>query len=852
MKNHRLQKNIPFLVKAFATTSLVALCLPAFANPQGGNVVGGAATIVETGNTVDINVQTQNAVIDWQGFDIGVGEITNFQQLSSSSTVVNRIQSENPSFIFGQLNANGNVVLTNPNGVMFGQSARVDVHGLVASTSVMDAVTPFMDDGLIRLNQTSHHNGVVINNGLITAGEAGLVGLVAPHVENNGIITAHLGRVHLASGDTATVDFYGDGLIEVAVSDVVTSQSIINTGGIYADGGLIALTAAAGKNIVDRLIVVSGELKAPSFKEEQGKIIIYGEDVSTVFVDAVIDVSGNDAGQIGGTVDILGEQIAILNGAVINANGDRGGGDTKIGGDYLGAGETPTAKIVYVQDQVLIMSDAHTRGNGGRVIVWADDTTTFQGNIFARGGVDGGNGGFSETSGKKNLKATGFVDLTARHHSGHKGSYLLDPEDITIYGNFLPTDIAGNILWLDGSDQTTIIDDNGANANSVSFDGSVATWVDKSGQGNDVSNASGAGQPSYNSNAKNGEGAVEFNGSNSLYAQDSDVPSLDLSSNGFSYFSVVNPATTQGQQALINKENSYQIIIKNGRFQSAVETQGSGRTSFSGTTSITNQWQQMGFQYADTALNFFQNGELVQTMAPENNEVGNIVPTDGIFSIGGRGDPSPTRSFFAGEMAEILMYDRAIDASSKNLLDQYQSSKWRTPLKTPNTGYGEFTTRYLERLSETADIQLHASNSITLDLKGDALVLAQDKNISLTTVNGDIFSISGGSITTERLHNGGNITMSAGEIGNIDLSEMNLYAQNNGGINLDVDMGSLAYHQNYVEPVILPETVVTRTPEQITGITTPSYETAFSDLETLVSFSSDFEGGTLLQEEEIE
>src|SRR5690606_25415145 len=111
--------------------------------------------------------------------------------------------------------------------------------------------------------------------------------------------------------------------------------------------------------------------------------------------------SGRGSGQTGGSVEITGDHISVLEGGIIDASGDAGGGDIKIGGDYLGSGETATAQTTYVDKDSLILNDAVTSGNGGRTIIWSDETTVFHGNIFARGGAEGGNGGFVETSGKK-------------------------------------------------------------------------------------------------------------------------------------------------------------------------------------------------------------------------------------------------------------------------------------------------------------------------------------------------------------------------------------------------------------------------------------------------------------------
>ncbi|HFC29810.1 MAG TPA: filamentous hemagglutinin N-terminal domain-containing protein, partial [Oceanospirillales bacterium] len=582
MSNHQKYRNSTILAKAIALSGFVSFCFcfPALSNPLGGVVVGGVADITGASKEVNIDVQSQNAVIDWQGFDIGVDEVTNINQLSSSSVLVNRVKNTQPSFIFGKLNANGNIVITNPNGVVFGKSSHIDVNGLVASTSTMDNIDQFINDGIVQLNKGQQSENIgIINQGLLTVKQAGLVGFVAPNVENNGVIIAKMGRVHLASGDTATVDFYGDGLMEVAVSDDVTSQSVINTGGIYAQGGKIALTAAAGKQLINSVIIASGELKAPSFKQEKGVIKIYGEGSnavknnrsddkgkkkgsSTILVDGSIDASGRSQGETGGDVEILGDNIALGFGTIIDASGDQGGGDIKIGGDYLGSGSTPTAKNTYIDKQVLIANDAITNGSGGRTIIWSDDTTKFHGNIFARGGVDGGNGGFAETSGKKYLKADGFVDLSPRHESGLKGQYLLDPNNITIFGNFNPNSVSNLQAWFDGADKNTVIDGDGNSASSSDFSGNVAVWIDKSGNGNDISNASSTGRPSYNQTGKNGNGIVSFDGFDALFANDIDVSSLDLSSNEFSYFGVVNPIITTGTRTLFNKGDSYGASIR--------------------------------------------------------------------------------------------------------------------------------------------------------------------------------------------------------------------------------------------------------------------------------------------------
>ena len=445
---------------------LLAFAGVAAANPTDGVVTAGSAVIngAGTANTV-INQTTDKAVIDWRGFDINAGESTRFNQPSSSSITLNRVTSSSASRINGNLSANGNLLIINQNGVVFGSNARVDVNGLVVSTADIENADFMNGSGPLLLSKAGNNpNATIINQGQITARDAGLVGLVAPNVINSGIITARLGRVQLASGDAATVDLYGDGLMEVVVSDAVTQQLVANEGIIAADGGRIALTAAAGRQIVDSLIVVRGSLKAPSITQREGKIIIGAEGsnavkgniaadkgkkqgASTVIVEnALLDVSGRDAqtdvsgsldasgtdtNQTGGRIEITGKNVIVEN-ATIDASGSNGGGDIRIGGGYKGGEEIHRADTTTVDSNTTISADATDNGNGGTIVVWSDDMTDIAAKLSAKGGQYSGNGGLIETSGKTNLRMTGSVDTSAAY--GSYGTWLVDPVDITITG----------------------------------------------------------------------------------------------------------------------------------------------------------------------------------------------------------------------------------------------------------------------------------------------------------------------------------------------------------------------------------------------------------------------------------
>ncbi|MEJ0069797.1 MAG: filamentous hemagglutinin N-terminal domain-containing protein [Pseudomonadota bacterium] len=217
----------PLIARLLAGVSASALMVGvASANPRNGTVVGGSATIVQTSpSQLTINQSSERAIINWQSFSIGVGERAVFQQPSSASVALNRVTGVDPSVILGQLSANGHIILINPNGILFGAGSRVDVSSLIATT------TNIRNDDFLAGNYnfsspSSSPTATVVNQGTINVSAGGLAALVAPGVENSGVINAHLGKVALAAANSFTVDFYGDKLINIAVNDKVAQQMI--------------------------------------------------------------------------------------------------------------------------------------------------------------------------------------------------------------------------------------------------------------------------------------------------------------------------------------------------------------------------------------------------------------------------------------------------------------------------------------------------------------------------------------------------------------------------------------------------------------------------------------------------
>lgn len=755
-----------------AMGSAPAHAIDADALPSGGVVVGGNALLdYSTSKELHVRQDSDRAVIDWDSFNIGVDARTQFHQPSNSSWTVNRVTKDgDPTQILGSLSANGKIMVLDRNGVIFGPSSRIDVSGLIVSTGNVTNHNALYD------NQITIHdvnpNSVIVNAGTITVKDAGLAAFVAPTVVNTGIIQAKLGRIDMGAGSKATIDLYGDGLVELTL-DKTTQQTLLNTGLLHADGGTITMQAAAAKDIVDNIISNAGIMIADSVgTDDAGRIILYAQGAnksdaqgsSVAINNGFLSAKGLN---IGGSIDILGDVVLLGGDSIINASGDHGGGNIKIGGDYLGGSATPTALYTFVYENALILNDAITQGDGGRTIIWSDHTTDFHGSIFARGGDISGNGGFVETSGKMNLLADGYVDLTAAH--GNKGTYLLDPADITIYGNFDPGAQAGGVAWYDAHDEATII----------KTGTSISGWNDKIGT-NEALTALGS-QAQWISNGLNGKAVVRFDGNGTLV--NASFP--DFNDEVTTYW--VGTITTNTQDGVFELgtgavNSGYNLIDWGNVMYWRTSTVG-GHRDITQTFNIPGSYIYTGLHDGAVA-NMYRNGMLSGTIG-----AGALQNTISHLTLGGLG---ATNYRSPNDFGELIIYNQDHSPETRALINQYLSAKWGVALDPlagagseaaeamdSSNGYGVFTTRYLERLSSTADIILQAGTSITLDLKGDTLALTDDRSISLTTTGGDIKTASDGKIVTNRTGTGGNITFNAGD--DIDFAHAFTFDAQNGG-----------------------------------------------------------------------
>ncbi|MEH2193533.1 MAG: CHAT domain-containing protein [Nostoc sp.] len=399
----------------------------------------GTNTIVTpNGNRLDITGGTTsrdgaNLFHSFQQFGISPEQIANFQASPALQNILGRITGGNASVINGLIQVTGgnpNLFLMNPAGFIFGSNASLNVPGAFTVTTANG-----IGFG------SSWFNAIGVNN------YAALVGNpngFAFSMNQAGAI-ANAGNLAVGAGQNLTL----------------LGGTVINTGQLTAPGGQISVTSVPGQNWV-RLSqpgnLLSLEIQPLASSSTQpnnwtipiasipelltvgntgltansdGTVKLTSSNVTipttpgTTIISGTVDVSS----QTGGKVSVLGKKVAVIDGN-INASGTNGGGTVLIGGDYQGKGTLPNAEQTYINSNSVINADSNLNGNGGRVIVWSDKTTGFSGNITAHGGLNSGNGGFAEVSGKENLIYRGNTDLSAKN--GIFGNLLLDPTDINI------------------------------------------------------------------------------------------------------------------------------------------------------------------------------------------------------------------------------------------------------------------------------------------------------------------------------------------------------------------------------------------------------------------------------------
>ncbi len=363
-----------------STFALVALvwATPAWAQPApnalptGGQVVQGAVQFNQSAQQLNITQSTDRAAVNWQSFDIGTQAKVQVHQPSAQSVLLNRVGGESPSQIFGQLQANGKVILVNPNGLVIGRDGSVSAAGFTGSTlNISDA--DFMA-GQARFSRSGAGTGSVLNQGRITAAPGGYVALLGASVSNEGQIIAPQGHVFMAAADGVNIpaELPGPGLVAVPLG---------SSGRIRLELTPASISAAVANHKGGTIVTEGGQVYLQAAALNQA--------MATVFQSGSIDTTGVQGGQVHVLAD--GGRIRVDGQIKANSTGTDDKGQPKAGGDIFIGRDRDTNVLAAVGD--------------------------------VRGATLESKGGFVETSGD-HLKTDGITVKTK--------DWLLDPSDITI------------------------------------------------------------------------------------------------------------------------------------------------------------------------------------------------------------------------------------------------------------------------------------------------------------------------------------------------------------------------------------------------------------------------------------
>ena len=313
------------------------------AMPSGGTIRSGNGSIVEQGQTMTVQQNSNRMAIDWTQFNIAKNETVRYAQPDKNAVALNRVTGGQQSLIEGNLNANGHVFLVNPNGVVFGKNASVDVGGLVASTARLadDTMNHFgSSQDSLNLAVDNENNAAVINEGIIKA-QGGLVALHASNVENSGTITDDGGTVALTAAKNLNLSSDADGKLNFTVDGTMARAQSLNSGTLKADGGYVVMTAKSAGDVLSTVVNNSGTIEAKTLrKNEKGQILLDGGDNGQIKVSGTLDASGTEEGQDAGSIKAIGQKTIVHDGTQLLARGNVNGGTIETSGDVLNLGNS--------------------------------------------------------------------------------------------------------------------------------------------------------------------------------------------------------------------------------------------------------------------------------------------------------------------------------------------------------------------------------------------------------------------------------------------------------------------------------------------------------------------------------
>ena len=418
----------------FSVSPTFASSISPLTVPTGGQVASGTININQSApGKLVVNQTTNQGIINWQSFNVGVDAAVHFNTPNASAGTLNNI-SGGSSTILGSIYSNGRLFFANPSGIIFKPGSQVKAEGLVASAMKISNQDFLANNFKFTNNQIAS----LQNEGNL---EAQYVALIAPQVLNKGTITTNVATI-IAAGDDVKLAISDSNRLSVNINPAKIKTLSSNEGVIKSENGTVSIQANVAQELIDqtintpksadklisengviKLVSNSGSIKSKNVNLSAGPL--GGTEVS-----GTIDVSSNTKG---GDIEITGKEINVKSNSTLLATGETGGGNILVGGDWQGSNGVLQATYTTVEKDTVIDASSKGVGDGGKIVVWSDikdpnSKTIANGQLISKANI--GEGGKIETSGSS--LDTENISVDAGSRTGKGGLWLIDPYDYTI------------------------------------------------------------------------------------------------------------------------------------------------------------------------------------------------------------------------------------------------------------------------------------------------------------------------------------------------------------------------------------------------------------------------------------
>ncbi|PXW82652.1 filamentous hemagglutinin family protein [Nitrosomonas sp. Nm84] len=391
---------IKYFLALWMTLSLIGYSLTSYAQlPIDPSIVHGHAVIDTAGNHMTI-INTPNTILDWQSFSIGTDSSVYFQQQSAESMILNRVTGNDASHIFGSLGSNGHIWLINPYGVLFGEHARIDAAGLVAST--LDIANIDFLAKKYHFNSTGT-TGEIKNQGEIRTSLGGRVWLMGDRVQNDGLVQTPSGQTVIAAGKS--VEFVDSGAPNIVVRVKAPENEVVNLGSLVATSGQVDLHSS--------IVNQEGIVRVNSLGTDAAGHIVLKADQATLAVNSQTQADkGSVHMEVSSTLNnwgaISGKEIALTANEILQ----KGQISAQSGNVAL------TAKTSTYLDGSIDVSNV--QGTGGNIWLTTNKLEGMAGGALRADGEQGGNirvdgngiVAFSSTLAATGNKQGGTIEVT--------------------------------------------------------------------------------------------------------------------------------------------------------------------------------------------------------------------------------------------------------------------------------------------------------------------------------------------------------------------------------------------------------------------------------------------------------